>query len=272
LPAGSIGSKYGCRSIVRNRLRHVRGGAPASSESPQANMASLAATRTRSIADMTRVLAKWARDCKAVVRSGEVWLVDQWLGVDTQSLLTPEHLREDHISVNGDGYWYEAIAYSSLWQYIRWLRPSHSDVVYEIGCGMGRAMCLFVRYPIRGCVGIELRSDLAEKARQNLQGLRGRVAPFEIRNEDASEADYRDGTIYFLFNPFGRATLEAVLVQIRRSILAQPRKIRVLYVNPVYEDVLARCGWLKFECSRRMIGYRSGASYWCHTPSHWRGS
>jgi len=41
-----------------------------------------------------------------------------------------------------------------------------------------------------------------------------------------------------MFNPFGPATLAAVLKRIRESLVKQPRKICVVYYNPLHLDVL----------------------------------
>ena len=92
------------------------------------------------------------------------------------------------------------------------LRPS--DVLYDLGSGTGRFLCVFAREKIRGCVGIELFQPLCEIARDNATRLRGRKVPITVRCGDAASADMADGTIYLMFNPFGAETMHDVLSNI----------------------------------------------------------
>ena len=105
-------------------------------------------------------------------------------------------------------------------------------------------MCLFARRKLKRCVGIEMFESLCLIARENATRLRGRRAPIDIVCEDAAEVDLADGTIYFLYNPFGPQTLSDVLENIRNTCAANPRRITVVYYNSVHEDVLKACAWL----------------------------
>ena len=132
----------------------------------------------------------------------------------------------------------------------------------DIGCGMGRVVCLFARAKIKKSIGVEISAELAKIARLNAQRLRGRKAVIEIIVADAAEADYSEGTIFFLLNPFGRETLEAVLDRIKPSVEAFPRHIQILYVNPFHEEVLKGCGWLKCVGVDQPLLFKTYASYW----------
>ena len=167
--------------------------------------------------------------------------IDRMLNIDTVSPPAKTiiyHTRFD------DFQGVDAYSYLKLWKCINMLKPSGEDIVYDIGCGMGRMVCAFARRPVRKCVGIEISTEYAERARQNAKRLKGSKAPIEIVIADASEADYSDGTIYCLFNPFGTKTLEIVLERIHQSVKQCPRRIRVAYLNAAFENVLESCGWL----------------------------
>ncbi|MFZ2639456.1 MAG: class I SAM-dependent methyltransferase [Verrucomicrobiia bacterium] len=140
--------------------------------------------------------------------------------------------------VCADAARYEAVPYWLLKRIVQVVKPCPEDVFFDIGCGKGRALAMFALCPIRKCVGVEIDPALAQVAERNAASLKGRVASIEIRTENAAETDYSSGTIYFMFNPFGAATLDAVLKQIRESLVKQPRKICVVYYNPLYLDVL----------------------------------
>jgi hypothetical protein len=73
-----------------------------------------------------------------------------------------------------DSNQYEPLDYPFLSKCLDALDLHEDDVVFEIGCGMGRALCLFARRRVRKCVGIELDPELAGRARTNLARLRGR--------------------------------------------------------------------------------------------------
>ena len=78
---------------------------------------------------------------------------------------------------------------------------------YDIGSGMGRIVCAVARKRLRKGIGMELSEPLCQIARRNAMKLRGRKAPIEMVCGDASTADLREGTIYFMFNPFGADTM-----------------------------------------------------------------
>jgi precorrin-6B methylase 2 len=151
-----------------------------------------------------------------------------------------------------------------LWKYINVLKPSDEDVVYDVGCGMGRILCAFARRPVRKCVGIEISTEYAERARQNAKRLKGSKAPIEIIIADAAEADYSEGTIYCLFNPFGTKTLEVVLERIHQSVKQCPRRIRIAYFNAAFENVLESCDWLRcYKRQKSRLAMRWGkTSFW----------
>ncbi len=119
------------------------------------------------------------------------------------------------------------------------------EVLVDIGCGQGRAICVFSREPaVERCIGIEYHSSHAEAARRNAKRVRGRTAPITVIEGDAAEQTYDGTTLIFLFNPFGEATMRRTVERIGASLLKDPRPIRVVYVNPKYEHVLAEQPWL----------------------------
>ena len=134
--------------------------------------------------------------------------------------------------------------YFNIRRTVRVLAPIKDDVFYDIGCGKGRVICVLARLALRRVVGIDVSESLCKAARRNVERLRRRKAPVEIRCEDAAQTELSDGTIYFMFNPFGETTMRAFLSNIERSLNVHPRRIRVVYYNPVFEEVLRSFGWL----------------------------
>ncbi|MCI0364759.1 MAG: class I SAM-dependent methyltransferase [Phycisphaerales bacterium] len=198
-------------------------------------------------------------------REAPTFAIERFLDIET--VASPGR-RFDLATRFGDPIPYESIDYVLLHRYMRLLTLRPDDVVFDIGCGMGRMLCLFARKGVRRCVGVEFDPELAEIARENGVRLRGRRAPIDIWCGDASEADYSGGTVFWMFNPFGAKTMEIVLGRIEQSIRDRSRGIQIAYINPVHESAFRACGWL--TCTRRIepVLFKTySASYWSNqTP------
>lgn len=131
---------------------------------------------------------------------------------------------------------------------IRWsldrLDLGPDDVFVDLGCGMGRVLCMAARRSVRRVIGIELLASLCHVAQENVERVRGRRSPVEVICADACTVDLSMGTAFYLFNPFGAETMRDVLANLRRSLEARPRPIRICYVNPVQDQVFEACSWL----------------------------
>lgn len=154
-----------------------------------------------------------------------------------------------------DNFFYTTVGYRTTRQILRLVEPRPEDVFYDIGCGMGRILCVAARKPMRKCIGVELFEPLCEIARRNAKNLRGRKTHIEVVCGDATTADLSEGTIYFMFNPFGPQTLRDTLENIRRSLAKKPRTIRIVYYKPAHKSVIEGLDWLvkvrDFEPFRR---------------------
>ena len=183
---------------------------------------------------------------------------DRRLGIRTSA-----DIRPPDTSLHRDSGKTSALGYSLISRYIRLLRLQPSDVVYDIGCGTGRPLCLFARHRVRRCVGIEIDPAVAEIARGNAVKLVGRRSEIAIIQDDASTADYRDGTVFWLYHPFGQRTLAAVLERVHKSVEASPRAVRFCYVTPDVEQAFSACGWLtRYKTVKPFLHPGSAASFW----------
>jgi len=162
-------------------------------------------------------------------------------------VISPQEPWRSHASErsrHGDNWRYASIGYHNVRRILRVVRPGPEDVFYDIGCGMGRILCVAAQQPLRRCVGIELQEPLCEIARRNAARLRRRKAPIEIVRGDATTVDLSDGTIYFMFNPFGPETLRDTLENIRGSHSKNPRPIKLVYYHAKYKSVIDDMEWL----------------------------
>ena len=163
-----------------------------------------------------------------------------------QAALPPKHNDSGQYEV--PDYWY-------MRKVRRILRAGPEDVIFDLGCGMGRFVCVMARTKVRKCVGVELYPRLCEAAQGNAGRLRGRRAPIEILCSDAAAADLSGGTIYYMYNPFGPATMGDVLANIRATLSGNPRNIAIVYYNSIHEQLFQASGWLeKYHAFRVQSG------------------
>jgi SAM-dependent methyltransferase len=156
------------------------------------------------------------------------------------------------------------LSYYLLSRFLRQDAFKPTDVFYDIGCGDGRVLCHVARKRVSKVVGIELSAAFAKKAQENIQRLRGRISPVEVRCGDAVEMDYVDGTIFFLANPFGPDTLRSVLENIRRSLALNDRPICFIYAYPFHSHVFRSAGWLQDGGKRKDMVSRQEMEIWTY--------
>jgi SAM-dependent methyltransferase len=113
----------------------------------------------------------------------------------------------------------------------------------DLGSGKGRTLLMAADYPFRRIVGVELLPELHRVASENLQKYASksqRCFALETRCEDASEFDFAaEPTVIYLFNPLPEMGLARVIGNLERSLHEHPRKVFVLYHNPLLEHVVA---------------------------------
>ncbi|MDA0668233.1 MAG: class I SAM-dependent methyltransferase [Planctomycetota bacterium] len=118
------------------------------------------------------------------------------------------------------------------------------DVFLDLGCGKGRVTCMASRSNASRVVGLEQDDALLEIARKNLNRISDVRAQVDFHHGLAQDFDFDTTTVVFLFNPFGADTLRDVLHLLEQSLKRNPRRLRIVYVNPVHEQVLSNADWL----------------------------
>jgi cyclopropane fatty-acyl-phospholipid synthase-like methyltransferase len=165
-------------------------------------------------------------------------------GIETGDI----YLFKDNMSLNRDGLNYEPASYVKLEKIIEYLNLCPADICVDIGCGKGRVVFFLALHRVKKVIGIELLEELATIAKENLKKFRIKNNKLiEIIQIDAVDFDFSKCTIFYLFNPFGYRTLEKVVDNIEKGLVNNPRKIRILYVNPVHRIILDNTCWLVFE-------------------------
>ena len=119
-------------------------------------------------------------------------------------------------------------------------------VFVDLGSGKGRVLLLASDLPFLRIVGVELSPALHAVAMRNLRAYRSprqRCTRFELVLTDA--ADYQppvENLLVYLFQPFPRETLAAVLANLERSLAQHPRRVLIAYLNPLFHDLIIDTG------------------------------
>jgi len=123
--------------------------------------------------------------------------------------------------------------------------PDHDQFAFvDLGCGKARPLMVASEFPFRRLVGVEIAPPLAEIARRNAAVIAGRYpdrTPIEIQVGDAtSVSPPAERVVYFMYHPFGRALVSALVDNIERQLGNGLRQAFFVYYNPVHGDVLDR--------------------------------
>ena len=116
---------------------------------------------------------------------------------------------------------------------------TQSDVLFDIGSGLGHVPLLISILTGIRCVGIEVNPALVASARDCVRSLGlNRVA---FIHQDARVADLSPGTLFYLYTPFTGALLRSVLE--RLQIEAADHPIRIATLGPC-TPIVASEPWL----------------------------
>jgi hypothetical protein len=115
------------------------------------------------------------------------------------------------------------------------INHSHYDFV-DLGSGRGLAVLLASRLRFRTVTGVEFAEEIHDDAVANISSLAQRQKDAShVTLVNASVLDYPFSnvpTVFFLYNPFVGPVMDALLDRLVRSLRAEPRPHRLLYLNP----------------------------------------
>ena len=130
-----------------------------------------------------------------------------------------------------DAYPSQNMSYYYLRELIDEIKVKKEDVVVDVGCAWGRLLGYLERKTeTKKLIGVEINHDIAEQAKSFFKGTE-RV---EIREGNILDALPEDGTVFILFNPFGRETLRKMVELIEEKV---DHAVRIIYIHPTEERV-----------------------------------
>lgn len=138
------------------------------------------------------------------------------------------------------------------------VRPD--DVFIDLGCGMGRVVFEAAGYPFRRVLGVDIAPSLVEAASVVIDRNRHNFRCRDVELAVADVATYRvpdDVTVAYVASPVEGALFEALLRRLIESVDRNPRRLRLIYVDPRRNAVL--------EADRRIAhvrNWRRGLRRW----------
>jgi SAM-dependent methyltransferase len=138
--------------------------------------------------------------------------------------------------------WYSDSGGADLDTVFRTLSISPDDSLLDFGCGKGGALITLSRFPFAHVDGIEISPDLAQTARRNLERLR--ISESRIFCCDATEFTKLDAyTHLYMYHPFLEPVMKLVLQNLCASLQRTPRRLTIVYKNPVCEALVLESGF-----------------------------
>jgi SAM-dependent methyltransferase len=184
-------------------------------------------------------------------------------GIRTEGDLSPEEL--------GISHEHQQRYRPSQWLALRRiLAPGDvgpDDVFIDFGSGMGRVVYqAAAHYRFRRVIGVELSCHLHAIAVDNIERTRDRVRCRDVELVCADALSYEipdDVTVVYMGNPFSGPIFASVLQRLVASVERNPRRLRLLYFNPVEEATVLAAGFRHTKTAR---GLRPGRE-WSRTNS-----
>jgi SAM-dependent methyltransferase len=182
---------------------------------------------------------------------------DLAFGTDTRKMVENADLRDVTSPNLVRGIRYEPTRALAFRRVMRAARVDTGGGFVDLGCGKGRTLILAALCGFTRVKGIDYSRALCAVAERNLAAFRARSRrSFRSSVVAMDAADYaftREDTVVYLYNPFDAGVLAAVLARLHRSLQVHPRKVWIVYHNPVWRSVIESGG--DFE---RVGEYRAG--------------
>jgi predicted RNA methylase len=160
------------------------------------------------------------------------------LGIVTRGIAGIDTSDDEHIH-------YGTVPYRTINTILEHLHLHQNDVFVDLGCGKGRVLCCSSLKMIHRSIGVECSPFLSSIAMRNAVVLRRTHSPIDILTMEAQKFNFSVGTIFYLFHPFGPATLREVLHNLKAGLDRSPRSVRIVYINPVHQEVFHEFPWLE---------------------------
>jgi SAM-dependent methyltransferase len=125
----------------------------------------------------------------------------------------------------------------------------------DMGSGKGRALCVAAHKGFKQVTGLDFSKSLCKAATENLTKTKEHISTFNFKviNNDAFYFEIPDDVdCIFFFNPFDEIIMSGVVNNIFTSLQNKPRKINIIYVNPLHKELFLKAGYTQTWYSKKM--------------------
>lgn len=144
---------------------------------------------------------------------------------------------------------YQAANYYLLEKAFTFLREEKSTgTLVDFGSGKGRIMVVAAAYGFEKIKGIEFAAALSVSAKKNIDSIQWKYPEtnFTILTENAVKYNVdKEDSIFFFFNPFDEKIVLEVVKNIMKSLRLYPRKVFVVYINPMHKEIFESAGFFE---------------------------
>lgn len=172
-------------------------------------------------------------------------------GADELASLEKKGIDIEHATI------YMPAAYDLLEEVFTIYPPKDFAHIIDIGCGKGRALCVAAHFGAKKVTGIDFSKTFCDEAKKNLAITQHKLPAlnYTIVNNDAFYYPIPpDADCIFMFNPFDETIMSGVVENIEISLQEKPRKLIVIYFNPLEKRLFLEAGFREIKYSKK-LGY-----------------
>jgi 16S rRNA A1518/A1519 N6-dimethyltransferase RsmA/KsgA/DIM1 with predicted DNA glycosylase/AP lyase activity len=125
------------------------------------------------------------------------------------------------------------------------LKITKEDTIIDIGCGLGSAMSIMLRFSFKKIAGIEISECIAKRAENNFRILRDNRCI--IYNQNAiTFPNYSEYNYFYMYNPFPCQIVTGVMHKINQQKGLKKERF-IIYNNPRCHQIICDNGWDKIK-------------------------
>jgi len=189
--------------------------------------------------------------------------------IHTSGVNELKHLKKEGIDTSATTI-YTAASYPLLDYTFQHLPPSSRNHFIDIGCGMGRTMCVAAHYGFKKVSGIDFSKKFCDIAKDNL-AITHQMEPsfdFNVINKNALNFEIpSDADCLFFFNPFNETVMKKVINNVMKSLKKKPHDLYIAYVNPLYKDLWIKAGFSEIYHTQK-LRYIEESIFYYHVEMH----
>jgi precorrin-6B methylase 2 len=145
------------------------------------------------------------------------------------------------------GLWHEPTRRHLFVKAVSTLQITNSNSFMDIGCGKGFVLIMASQYPFAKIAGIELSEKMYQTCLKNLKKHDLETVDIILKNATDVSFEYDEYDTFFMYNPFKENVVKKVVRNLINSVKRKPRKIVMIYHNPLHGNIFIEQGFKIIE-------------------------